>query len=228
MTRLRLSLALARGASSLALEASLCWHGIVGLSGVSGAGKTTLLRILAGLEPQASGRIVLDGVTLLDTARSINVPAHRRRIGMIFQDGRLLPHLSVEGNLRYACARSKGRAGPQWHDVVPALRLAPLLTRRPDSLSGGETQRVAIARALLGSPGLLLLDEPVSALDRVMRDEVLDAIETVRDRFALPMLYASHADEELSRLARTQLRIGDGRLLNVPTASRDDKEVLPT
>ncbi len=214
MTTLQLDVSLDRGKASMSVAADLHWQGILGLVGASGAGKTTLLRVLAGLEPTARGRIVLDDGVLLDAARRIALPAHRRRVGMIFQDARLFTHLSVDGNLRYARKRATPGDGPQWDDVVPALQLGPLLSRRVDTLSGGEAQRVAIGRALLGAPRLLLLDEPVSALDAAMRGEVLSAIETVRDRFALPMIYVTHAHEELRRLAPTQVRIDAGRLLD--------------
>src|SRR5690606_34860029 len=149
--------------------------GITALLGPSGSGKTTVLRIIAGLERDAAGRVTFDGDPWqIDNAL---LPPHERRIGYVFQDGRLFPHRSVAANLRFS---RRGRRGPiAFADVVEALGLASLLGRRPTSLSGGEQQRVAIGRALLSAPRLLLMDEPVSALDPASRREVLRYIEAL-------------------------------------------------
>lgn len=206
-------------AFALRAQARLRWRGVLGLAGPSGSGKTTLLRLLAGLEPQAHGRIALDGLPLQDSARKLNLPPHRRRVACVFQDARLFTHLDVRGNLRYAEKRARGGT-PGLDAIVALLQLQPLLARGVAELSGGETQRVALARALLCAPALLLLDEPVSALDPRRRDEVLRAIETVRDHGGPPMIYVSHNADEIARLASLRLHIDDGRLGATPATHR--------
>lgn len=211
--RLELDVTLARSDSTLRIERTLQWQGVLGLIGDSGAGKTSLLRLLAGLEPETRGRIELDGEVLQDSAARIRLAPHRRRIGLVFQDARLFAHLDVAGNLRYAQRRAaRGATAAPYDDVVAALGITGLLHRGVETLSGGQAQRVAIARALLAAPRLLLLDEPVSALDARARDEVLSCIEQVRDRFGLPMIYVSHAHDEIARLASATLRIARGQL----------------
>ena len=180
--------------------------GIVALFGRSGCGKTSLVNAVAGLLTPQSGRVVIDDDVLLDTARGISVPVHRRRIGYVFQDARLFPHLSVGQNLRYGGTKDEAQ-------VIAMLGLAPLLDRKPASLSGGERQRVALGRALMSDPRLLLLDEPLAALDAPRKAEVLPYLERLRDRLAVPMIYVSHDISEVARLATTLAVMQAGRIL---------------
>lgn len=188
--------------------------GITAVMGVSGSGKSTLLRALAGLETPASARIVIDGEVLLDSACGVNQPPYRRRIGYVFQDARLFAHRDVRGNLHYALHRARpGADAPAFDAVVAALDLAPLLGRRVGGLSGGERQRVAIARALLANPRLLLLDEPLAALDLKRKAELLPYIRQLPARFGIPLIYVSHAVEEVAQLADRVLILADGRVV---------------
>jgi len=176
--------------------------GVTALFGRSGCGKTTTLQMIAGLLRPDRGVIRIDDTVLFDAARGIDVPAEERGIGYVFQDARLFPHLSVRGNLRYGERRARGRRRDiDFAKVVALLGLEPLLARRPAGLSGGERQRVAIGRALLAQPRLLLLDEPLAAIDLARRDELLPYLEQLRDEFGLPMLFVSHQFEEVLRLA---------------------------
>lgn len=188
--------------------------GVIALFGRSGSGKTTLVEMLAGLLPADEGEVQLAGSVLTDTARGVDVAPERRRIGYVFQDARLFPHLSVEGNLRYGLKRATG--GPQFirfEEVVSLLGLAALLERRPHELSGGERQRVALGRALLSQPQLLLLDEPLAALDLQRREEVLPYLEALRDWLSIPMVYVSHQFEEVLRLATYIVLLEAGQVL---------------
>lgn len=188
--------------------------GVVALFGRSGCGKTTLVNIIAGLVAADQARIVIDGVMLEDSLGGQRVPAHRRRIGYVFQDARLFPHLDVLGNLRYAQRRAShtpARIG--FDQVVQLLGLEALLCRRVHRLSGGERQRVALARALLAQPRLLLLDEPLAALDAARREEVLPYLETLRDELSVPMIYVSHQFEEVLRLATHVVLMEQGRVV---------------
>ncbi len=190
--------------------------GVTAVFGPSGGGKTTLLRAVLGFESGVRGRIAFCGRTWLDSERGVLAPPHRRSVGCTFQDGRLFPHLDVAGNLRYADRRS--RSGPDalssiaLDDVVDALDLGPLLRRRPQTLSGGERQRAALGRALLGRPRLLLLDEPLSALDRRRKAEVLPVLQALQGRFGIPTLYVSHAVDEVALLADRVLVLAEGRV----------------
>jgi molybdate transport system ATP-binding protein len=175
--------------------------GVVALFGRSGSGKSTLINVIAGLLQADAGRVALNETVLLDTGRKIDVPAERRRIGYVFQDARLFPHLNVAANLNYARTRAAGSAFVSLERVVELLGLAPLLQRRTQQLSGGERQRVAIGRALLTQPHMLLLDEPLASLDSARREEVLPYLELLRDQLALPMVYVSHDFDEVLRLA---------------------------
>ena len=187
--------------------------GVTALFGPSGSGKTTILSIVAGLLRPDAGRVALDGTLLLDTGARIDVPAERRRCGVVFQDARLLPHLSIDANLRYGARRAPpGAAGPAFDEVVALLGIAPLLARRPRDLSGGERQRVALGRALLSRPRLLVMDEPLAALDGPRKAEIMPFLETLRDRAALPILYVTHALDEVDRLADTLVLIDAGRV----------------
>jgi len=175
--------------------------GIVALFGPSGCGKSTTINIIAGLLVPDHGEISLGEDVLLDTRRKIAIAAERRGIGYVFQDARLFPHLNVASNLRYAQRRARRAPYVSLERVLAMLDLEPLLSRRVHRLSGGERQRVALGRALLSQPRLLLLDEPLAALDRDRREEVLPYLETLRDQLAIPMIYVSHQFDEVLRLA---------------------------
>ncbi|HEX6903391.1 MAG TPA: molybdenum ABC transporter ATP-binding protein [Thermoanaerobaculia bacterium] len=186
---------------------------VTAIFGPSGSGKSTLLRTLAGLERGAAGRLSLGGDVWLDSARRLDVPAHRRPVGYMFQEARLFPHLSGLGNLQYAARRARReRQVVTFDEVVDALDLAPLLPRRPASLSGGERQRVALGRTLLTQPRLLLLDEPMSALDATRKMEILPYLEALHPRFGIPTLYVSHSVDEVALLADRILVLTGGRV----------------
>jgi molybdate transport system ATP-binding protein len=188
--------------------------GITALFGRSGSGKTSVVNVIGGLIRPLSGRVVVDGTTLLDTARGTFVAPHRRRCGYVFQEGRLFPHLSVKQNLLYGRWFARGR-GPRIDvaHVVDLLGLRALLKRRPASLSGGEKQRVAIGRALLSEPRILLMDEPFASLDEPRKAEVLPYIERLRDEVRIPVVYVSHAMSEVARLASTVVLMAEGRVV---------------
>lgn len=176
---------------------------VVALTGHSGAGKTSILNAIAGLLRPQSGRIEVDGHVLFDSVAGIDMPAHLRDIGYVFQDARLFPHLDVRRNLLYGNRRASAdnaQTAFAFDDVVALLGIAPLLARRPLNLSGGEAQRVAIGRALLSQPRMLLLDEPLSSLDRARREDVIPFLQRLRDHTRLPMVYVSHSLDEVQRL----------------------------
>lgn len=192
--------------------------GVTALFGPSGSGKSTAIRLLAGLERPERGRIVAGGTTLLDTAAGIDMPPHRRRIGLVFQDSLLLPHLSVHANLTYGrWFTPRPERKVEFEAVVDVLGIGHLLKRRPATLSGGERQRVAIGRALLASPRLLLMDEPLASLDDARKREILPFIERLRDEFGIPIVYVSHAVEEVARLAARVVRLKDGKVAAIGT-----------
>ncbi|MGF1502322.1 MAG: molybdenum ABC transporter ATP-binding protein [Paracoccaceae bacterium] len=204
--------------------------GVTVLFGRSGSGKTTIANAVAGLLRPASGRIALGEHVLLDTARRIALPAHRRRVGYVFQDARLFPHLSVRQNLLYGRRFARDRAGAaEIARIVEMLGLGPLLDRRPGALSGGERSRVALGRALLSSPALLLADEPLAALDEARKAEILPYFERLRDEIAVPILYVSHAAAEVARLATTVIAIDRGRVVGQGPAAEvlADPSVMP-
>ena len=193
---------------------------VTALFGPSGAGKTSIVHILAGLTRPQEGRIVLSGETVVDTQAGIFVPAERRRTGLVFQDARLFPHMSVENNLLFGRRRSPAPASAdEIARVIGLLGLDHLLTRSPRSLSGGEKARVALGRALLSSPRLLLLDEPLANLDMARREEILPWLERLRDEFRLPMIYVSHAVDEVARLADHVVLLAAGRVVAQGTAA---------
>lgn len=190
--------------------------GITALFGPSGSGKTTAIRLIAGLERPDHGRIALGEQVLVDVAAGIALPPHRRRIGLVFQDAQLFPHLSVRANLIYGRAFTPARLRRVGLEpVIEVLGIGHLLARRPATLSGGERQRVAIGRALLASPALLLMDEPLASLDAARKGEILPFIERLRDEFAIPILYVSHAVEEVARLAERVVKVEHGRVAGV-------------
>ncbi|MBX6426812.1 MAG: molybdenum ABC transporter ATP-binding protein [Variibacter sp.] len=188
--------------------------GATALLGPSGAGKTTIVNAVAGLVTPDRGRIALDETVLFDSAAGIDVPAHRRGVGYVFQEGRLFPHLTVRQNLLYGrWMRGLRRDPGEEKHVVSLLDLAPLLLRRPGRLSGGERQRVAIGRALLMRPRLLLLDEPLASLDPARKAEILPYLERLRDEARTPMIYVSHNADEVRRIATSVVRIEAGRVV---------------
>jgi len=188
--------------------------GVAGLFGPSGAGKTTLVNMIAGLIAPDRGRIVVDHATLFDSTARIDVPVHRRRIGYVFQEGRLFPHFSVAGNLDYGRRMSGLADDPaERQRVIDLLDIEHLTERRPGKLSGGERQRIAIGRALLMRPRLLLLDEPLASLDPARKREILPYLERLRDQGSVPMVYVSHHSGELRRLATSVVRIDAGHVV---------------
>jgi molybdate transport system ATP-binding protein len=194
--------------------------GLTALFGRSGSGKTSLVNAIAGLIRPIRGHIVVDGEVLTDTARGVFVPARRRHVGYVFQEGRLFPHLTVRQNLLYGhwFAARRRRVGEVEH-VIDLLGIGELLGRRPANLSGGEKQRVAIGRALLADPRLLVMDEPLASLDEERKAEILPYIERLRDEFAIPIVYVSHAIVEVTRLATTIVVMSEGRVAAIgPTA----------
>jgi molybdate transport system ATP-binding protein len=194
--------------------------GVTAIFGRSGSGKTTLINVIAGLVRPEHGRVVLNGDVLLETSRGMDMPAYRRRIGYVFQDGRLFPHLTVRQNLVYGRWFAAEEARRESFDtIVDILALGPLLKRGTAKLSGGEKQRVAIGRALLASPRLLLMDEPLSSLDHQRKLEVVPFLERLRDQAKVPIIYVSHSVPEVARLATNVVLMGDGRVVaSGPTA----------
>lgn len=186
--------------------------GVTALFGRSGSGKSTVVNAVAGLLQPERGRIVVGDEVLLDSAAGRVVPAHRRRMGYVFQDGRLFPHLTVRQNLLYGRWFAGRPAEPDLARIVDLLGIGPLLARRPGALSGGEKQRVAIGRAILSEPRLLLMDEPLAALDEVRKAEILPYLERLRDELALPILFVSHSLAEVARLATTVVVMEGGRV----------------
>jgi molybdate transport system ATP-binding protein len=186
---------------------------VTGLFGASGAGKTSLINIIAGLLKPDRGIIAVDGETLDDTAAHLHVPPYRRRIGYVFQDARLLPHLDVRQNLDYGRRMNKLSDDPaQRKRVTDLLDIGPLMDRRPGKLSGGERQRVALGRALLSKPRLLLLDEPLGSLDEARKVEILPYLVRLRDEGGIPMVYVSHDAAELRQLATQIVMLQRGRV----------------
>ena len=192
--------------------------GITALFGRSGAGKTSLVNAIAGLLRPDRGRIAIEGTTVFDSRQGIDAPTPKRRIGYVFQEGRLFPHLSVRQNLAYAGLFARGAPAAEFAHVVDLLGLKDLLERRPGNLSGGEKQRVAIGRALLSSPRLLLLDEPLASLDAHRKNEVLQYIELLRDEIRIPVVYVSHSVEEVVRLADTVVLLSAGEVVAIGAA----------
>ncbi|RFB87236.1 molybdenum ABC transporter ATP-binding protein [Rhizobium leguminosarum bv. trifolii] len=209
-------------------------RGVTALFGRSGSGKTSLIRIIAGLARPDEGRVILDGEALTETATGTFVPKHRRRFGYVFQEARLFPHLSVRANLSYGhWFTAKTARGESFDRIVDLLGIGPLLERSPAKLSGGEKQRVAIGRALLAAPRLLLMDEPLAALDEARKAEILPYLERLRDQTEIPIIYVSHSIAEVARLANQVVVLSDGKvetigpavdILSRPSAAADRRE----
>jgi molybdate transport system ATP-binding protein len=212
LTMLRVDISKQLGAFSI--EATFTSEGrVTGLFGASGAGKTSLVNMIAGLLRPDRGVIALDGETLDDAAAGLHVPPHRRRIGYVFQDARLFPHLNVRQNLDYGRRMNRLVDDPtQRKRVTDLLDVGNLLDRRPGQLSGGERQRVALGRALLSKPRLLLLDEPLGSLDEGRKVEILPYFVRLRDEANVPMVYVSHDAAEMRQLATQIVMLRNGRV----------------
>jgi len=196
----------------LKVNLTLPGHGITGLFGHSGSGKTTLLRCIAGLEHTNTGYLEVNGEVWQDSERRHFIPTHQRALGYVFQEASLFPHLSVQENLHYAIKRCS-TSNSDWNTTIDMLGIAELMQRMPARLSGGERQRVAIARALLTKPRLLLMDEPLSALDAARKQEILPYLERLHDELAVPILYVSHQSDEIARLADHVVLMENGHTL---------------
>ncbi len=204
---------LSRGEFALDAAFSAETAGVIALFGASGAGKTTLVDAIAGLVRPHEGRIALGDRVLFDSGAGIDLRPERRRIGYVFQDGRLFPHLSVRGNLLYGRRFApRERRFATLERIADLLGLEAMLTRRPGTLSGGERQRVALGRALMAQPDMLLMDEPLAALDVPRKAQVIDYIERLRDEMGVPIVFVSHAVDEVARLAGTVVVMAQGRV----------------
>lgn len=227
------------GGFTLQAELDLPGRGVSALFGHSGSGKTTLLRAIAGLDRHRGGYLAVNGEVWQDDARGVFMPVHRRALGYVFQEASLLPHLTVQRNLEFGWKRTATASRRvDMAQTLDLLGIGHLLERHPAALSGGERQRVAIARALLAGPRLLLLDEPLASLDLPRRQEVLPYLEHIRDQLDIPMLYVSHAADEVARLADHVVLLDAGKVLasgpiaelsarlDLPTAAEDDAGVV--
>lgn len=211
MNGIRADLRLHRASFRLDVQLDLPGEGITALFGPSGCGKTTILRSIAGLEQDALGSVSVNGLVWQDEHQW--VPPHQREIGYVFQEASLFPHLTVRGNLAYGRKRTAQAQQTDLDHLIDLLGIAPLLDRRPYSLSGGERQRVAIARALAVNPKLLLMDEPLAALDLRRKQEILPYLERLQRELKIPVLYVTHAPDEVTRLARHLVVLEHGRVL---------------
>ena len=186
---------------------------VTAIYGPSGAGKSTLLSIIAGITQPDSGRIVIDGECLFDSQARINKPIHQRKIGLVFQEGRLFPHLTVEHNLSYALNFTPVQNQQfQLKQIVELLELEALLKQKPHQLSGGEKQRVALGRALLSSPRLLMLDEPLASLDDRLKSQILPFLKLVSTEINIPMIYISHSKKEIMQITDNLIDIQLGKV----------------
>jgi molybdate transport system ATP-binding protein len=228
-----------RGDFSLDVDLMLPGHGVTALFGHSGSGKTTCLRAIAGLERAPGGRFTLGDEVWQDEQRGVFVPTHRRALGYVFQEASLFPHLSVRRNMEFGQRRVAGVEQQfKFASVAELLGIAGLLERMPASLSGGERQRVAISRALLAAPRLLLLDEPLAALDLKRKQEILPYLERLHDELSIPVIYVSHSPDEVARLADHIVLLDSGRVVasgplgetlaraDLPPAFADDAGVV--
>lgn len=187
--------------------------GVTALFGRSGSGKTSMIRIIAGLTKPDSGKVVLDDTTLADSEKRLFVPGYKRRFGYVFQEARLFPHMTVQQNLDYGrWFTPKTNRQSNSDQIIEMLGIGALLSRHPDKLSGGEKQRVAIGRALLSSPRMLLMDEPLAALDEARKLEILPYLERLRDEMRMPIIYVSHSVAEVARLADKVIVMKDGKV----------------
>ncbi|MFM6986337.1 MAG: molybdenum ABC transporter ATP-binding protein [Hydrogenophaga sp.] len=211
---LQLQARLQRPGFALDVQLDLPGRGVTALFGPSGSGKTTCLRVLAGLEPNARGRVQVADEVWQDSAHGVDRPTHRRALGYVFQEASLFDHLSVEGNLRFGFDRTPvAQRRHDWRHGLELLGIGHLLQRWPHELSGGERQRVAIARALATSPQLLLMDEPLAALDAARKAEILPWLEQLHESLDIPVVYVTHALEEVARLADHLVLLDQGRVL---------------
>jgi molybdate transport system ATP-binding protein len=216
-----LSVSVRQNLGAFSLDAAFTsQHGVTALFGRSGSGKTSVIRIIAGLTRPDEGRVALDGDVLVDTGSGVFVPGHRRRFGCVFQEARLFPHLTVLQNLNYGrWFAPKAESGESLGHVVEMLGIGSLVDRRPGKLSGGEKQRVALGRALLSSPRLLLMDEPLAALDEALKSEIIPYLERLRDETKIPIVYVSHSIAEVARLANHVVLLEDGRIRAMGSAT---------
>lgn len=223
----------------LEVDLSLPARGVSALFGHSGSGKTTCLRAMAGLERAADGYFALGKEVWQDESRGIFVPPHQRAIGVVFQEASLFPHLSVRGNMEFGLKRATlGKPHFSLPEVADLLGISSLLTRSPEQLSGGERQRVAIARALLAAPKILLMDEPLAALDLKRKREILPYLERLHEELAIPIIYVSHSPDEVARLADHLVLLDAGKVvasgplsetlarIDLPPAFADDAGVV--
>jgi len=188
-------------------------HKVTALFGPSGAGKSTLLGIIAGIIKPDNGRIMINGECLFDSKQHINKPIFERRIGLVFQDGRLFPHLTVEHNLDYALRFiPPDRQQFNLNQIASLLEISHLLKQRPHQLSGGEKQRVALGRALLSSPRLLMLDEPLASLDDRLKNQILPFLKLVANEVNIPMIYISHSRDEIMQITSNIVHIENGKI----------------
>jgi molybdate transport system ATP-binding protein len=223
MSSIKVRFALARGDFRLDAEFEAPGKGVTALFGQSGSGKTTLLRCIAGLERAPGGFLAINGEVWQDETRGHFLPTHKRPLGYVFQDARLFPHLNVRRNLEFGWKRTPvAQRQVAFEQAVGWMGLDKLLTRSPQHLSGGEKQRVAIARALLTGPKLLIMDEPLAALDAAAKAEILPYFDRLHEELAIPLIYVSHALEEVTRLADHLLPMAAGRI----TAAGSPSQVL--
>jgi molybdate transport system ATP-binding protein len=224
---LRIDTAYSAGEFSLDVKIEV-GSGLTALVGPSGSGKTTLLNLVAGVLRPSRGAIWLDGEALVDVGGGVWRPPHARRIGYVFQEPRLFPHLSVRHNLLYGhWFRRRIRGGVSPDDAIGLLNLSPLLARRPAQLSGGEKQRVALGRALLSRPRLLLFDEPLASIDQAHREEILPYLDRVRAEHSLPTVYVTHAWNEVAGRAAEVVELDNGRV-TPPSRPRDPATSAPS
>lgn len=211
--KLEVEIKLKRNGFSLE-SAELLDGSVFGIFGPSGCGKTTLLHVIAGLIRPQAGRIGLDGDMLFDSATGVNVAVHQRRIGLVFQEGRLFPHLSVRRNLGYGMSGDPGRRRWSMADIASLFQISHLLDKMPAELSGGERQRVALGRAILMSPRMLLLDEPLASLDAGIKGEIIPFLRLMKEQVGIPMIYVSHDLSEILDLTGNLLVMDGGRILS--------------